>query len=140
MTKQEIDKLVKARKDNPNAGRAALMKATGISEMKCRRWLKKNCLQEVDACATSNHKTLSDFRQVYDKSTIVPKAIKSALKDLGQSGWEYEVQFAKMAGISLVDIANFREMFADYIVSIKRDNKRVWAGSVSTANEMRSMV
>lgn len=85
-------------------------------------------------------KTLADFRQTYDKSTIVPSKVKSALKALGASGWEYEVPFARSAGVSMSDLGNFREMFAEYIVTLNRENKRAWAGSPATAKVMREML
>ena len=84
-------------------------------------------------------KTLSDFRATYDKATIIPAKLKAALKLLGGSGWEYEVQFARNAGVSLTDLANFREMFAPNIVNL-RDNRRAWAGSAGTAKTMREMI
>lgn len=84
-------------------------------------------------------KSLTDFKNTYDKDTIVPQKIKSALAELGDS-WEYEINFAKAAGVSMQDISNYREMFTDYIVTIRRDNKRAWTGSKSVASKMREMV
>ena len=83
-------------------------------------------------------RSLSEFRQTYDKSAIVPAKVKAALKAIG-SGWEYEVQFAKLAGVSLVDLATFRDQFSDHIVVVER-TKRAWAGTVATANAMREML
>ena len=94
----------------------------------------------VHAPIVVQRKTLSDFRQTYDKSTIVPSKVKAALKALGASGWEYEVPFARSAGVSLADLGNFREMFAEYIVTLNRENKRAWAGSPATAKLMREML
>jgi hypothetical protein len=94
----------------------------------------------ADHAQISNRKTLADFRQTYDKTTIVPTKVKAALKLLGASGWEYEVPFARSAGVSLSDLSNFREMFADYIVTLNRENKRAWAGSPATAKQMREML
>jgi NADH dehydrogenase/NADH:ubiquinone oxidoreductase subunit G len=85
-------------------------------------------------------KTLADFRQTYDKSTIIPARVRDALKALGSSGWEYEVEFAKTAGVSLADLGRFRDQFADFVVAIGRDSRRAWAGSKATANAMREML
>lgn len=85
-------------------------------------------------------KSLHDFRSEFDKSFIVPQRIKAALKEIGASGWEYEKQFAEIAGVSLADMGNFRDEFADYIVDIRRVSKRAWAGSVGTAKAMREML
>jgi len=84
-------------------------------------------------------KTLSDFKAAYDKDTIVPQKIRDALELLGD-GWEYEAPFAKMAGISMTDMGTYREQFADYIVYLRRDAKKVWAGTKKLAAQMREML
>ena len=84
-------------------------------------------------------KSLSDFRAAHDKGFIIPRRIKDALEQLGD-GWEYEVPFAKLAGVSLTDLSVFREQFAQYIVVVKRDGKRAWAGTPAVAEKMRGMV
>lgn len=90
--------------------------------------------------AKSFGKNLSDFRATHDKAFIVPKKIKDALRELGKTGWEYESQFAKLAGVSLSDLGDFRDQFGDYIVIVRRDGKRAWAGSPALATQMREMV
>ena len=85
-------------------------------------------------------KSLTDFRQVYDKDTIVPAKIKEGLAALGADGWEYEVEFAKLCGVGLYDMGRVRDRFADHIVSIGRNTKRAWAGSKALAAKMREMV
>lgn len=85
-------------------------------------------------------KTLADFRAAYDKSTIVPAKIRSAIAALGQNGWEYEVEFAKGAGVSLYDLGRVRDEFSDNIVTIGRNSKRAWAGSKALAAKMREML
>jgi hypothetical protein len=138
MTKQDIDKLVAARKKDPNAGRYKLMKATGLSEGSVKAWMRGQGAPKV-VPVVGKSKTLADFRNTYDKATIVPARVKAALKSLGAAGWEYEVAFVKLAGVSLMDLALFREQFAPYIVNLK-DNKRAWAGSTKTATTMREML
>lgn len=83
-------------------------------------------------------KSISEFRAAHDKSFIIPNKIKAALKSLGD-GWEYELQFSKIAGVSLADLGSFRPMFEEYIVLVER-TKRAWAGSKATAEKMRAMV
>lgn len=85
-------------------------------------------------------KTLADFRQAYDKDTIVPAKIKQGLAALGPDGWEYEVEFAKLCGVSLYDMGRVRDRFADHVVPVNRNTKRAWAGSKSLASKMREMV
>ena len=85
-------------------------------------------------------KTLTDFRQAYDKDTIVPAKIKEGLAALGADGWEYEVEFAKLCGVGLYDMGRVRDRFADHVVSIGRNTRRAWAGSKALAAKMREMV
>lgn len=84
-------------------------------------------------------KSLADFRNTYDKSTIIPKRVTDALKQLG-SGWEYEVGFARLAGVSLMDLSTVRDQFEAHVVVIDRGGRRAWAGTVATAQKMREMV
>lgn len=85
-------------------------------------------------------KSLQDFRAEHDKSYIVPKKIKGALEKLGD-GWEYEVHFMRLAGISVTDLAAYRDQFEDHIVVVGgRNTKRVWAGTTKLAAQMREMV
>jgi len=90
-----------------------------------------------DAPASAKGKTLADFRAQYDKSFIVPQRVREGLRKLGASGWEYEVEFAKIAGVSLADLGRFRDQFADYVIQIGRDSRRAWAGSKAMAQAMR---
>ena len=83
-------------------------------------------------------RSLSEFRETHDKNFIIPKKIKAALAALGQ-GWDYELSFARQAGISLGDLSAFRSMFEDHIVIVDR-TKRAWAGTKATADRMRAMV
>jgi hypothetical protein len=84
-------------------------------------------------------RSLDEFRAQHDKDFIVPARIKEGLKQLGD-GWAYEMEFVKLAGVSLGDLGNYREAFAEHVVIVRRDGKRAWAGSVSIAAKMREMV
>lgn len=148
MTKEEDAKLKAARVKNPTAGRMTLVQLTGLGEKKVREWLKRNGGGRLGRASVTTAskpveikrvKTLSDFRNTYDKATIVPAKVKAAIKAMGQNGWEYEVEFGRMAGVRLSDLAAFRDMFADFVVGLK-DNRRAWAGSVKTAKTMREML
>jgi len=90
--------------------------------------------------AKPSKKSLADFQATYDKDVIVPTKIEAAIAALGEEGWEYETAFAKLAGVGLTDLSNYRDQFSDYIVLIRRDSKRAWAGSVETAQAMREML
>lgn len=138
MTKVELEKLAKAKRENPQAGRTVLARMTGVHENKVKTWLKRNGAVAVKA-AVKKARSLSDFRATYDKSTIVPTRVKAALKEMGSNGWEYEVAFAKLAGVSLNDLGLFRDEFSGYIVTL-RDSRRAWAGSEKMAKTMREMI
>jgi len=84
-------------------------------------------------------KSLSEFRNTYDKATIIPKRIDAALETLGD-GWDFEVSFAKLAGVSLADLGRFRDRYADHVVQLNRDSRRAWAGKASVARKMREML
>ena len=88
--------------------------------------------------STKKGRTLKEFKETYDKATIVPQRIRNGLKMLGQ-GWEYEVLFAKMAGVSLADLSAFRDQFADHVITLK-ESRRAWAGSAAVAKAMREML
>jgi lambda repressor-like predicted transcriptional regulator len=83
-------------------------------------------------------RTLTEFKQAYDKDTIIPAKVKAALKMLGV-GWEYEVAFARLAGVSLSDLGNYRDQFAGHVVTL-RESRRAWSGSTATAKAMREMI
>lgn len=83
-------------------------------------------------------RTLSEFRQTFDKDYIVPTRIRSGLAELGSDGWEYEAQFAKICGLPLSDLGNYREAFLEFVVTIRE--RRAWAGSKAMAAKMRSML
>lgn len=89
--------------------------------------------------AAKKGRSLAEFRALYDKDYIVPRKVKAALKELSD-GWEYEVQFAKDAGVSLADLSAYREQFADHVVQIGRESRRVWAGTVGLARELRESI
>lgn len=102
----------------------------------------KKTVPSKPAARPTKGKSLEDFRSVHDKNYIVPKKIKDALTKLGES-WEYEIDFAKLADISITDLIRFREQFETHIVSVKinggSSRKNVWAGTVAFASKLRDM-
>ena len=84
-------------------------------------------------------KTLADFRSTYDKDTIIPGKIREAITAL-DGGWVYESEFVRLAGVSFTDLSVYKDMFAEHIVFIKRDSKRVWAATPELAEQMRRML
>lgn len=85
-------------------------------------------------------RSLEEFRANHDKSFIVPGRIKAALEKLG-NGWQSELEFAKLAGVSMTDLGAYRAQFEAFVVPVSRDgSRRVWAGSKTVAEKMREMV
>lgn len=85
-------------------------------------------------------RSLDEFRAAHDKNYIVPQKIKAALAKIGD-GWEYEIEFLKLAGLSTTDLAMFREQFSDFTVATPGKNpKRIWAGTKELARKLREMV
>jgi hypothetical protein len=85
----------------------------------------------------SRARTLADFRAAYDKETIVPRKVDSALKALG-SGWLYETEFVREAGVSHADLSMFRDRYAAHVVEAR--DRRIWVGSTRLAETMRGML
>lgn len=82
---------------------------------------------------------LDSFRAAFDKSVIIPRAIESALKNLGAS-WEPEGEFIKRVGVAPVDFSKFRDQYADYFAVVRlagRSPQRVWSGDKQYAEKMR---
>lgn len=121
---------------------AAAAKALGIPRQTLQSRLKKYGDHEVPGQVDhpSGGKSLSEFRATHDKSFIVPEKIRTGLRKLGADHWEYETTFAKIAGVSITDLGTFRDLFADFVVEIRRDRKRIWAGSAPMATKMRQML
>lgn len=85
-------------------------------------------------------RSLEEFRANHDKSFIVPAKIKAALEKLG-NGWQSELEFAKLAGLSMTDLGAYRAQFDAFVVPISRDgSRRVWAGTKAFASRMREMI
>jgi len=121
--------------------------AEGIPYTTLRRWLAKEAGNKSVGCqmklADANTKpapgrSLSDFRSMYDKDTIIPARIKEALKTMGD--WMYEVEFAKHAGVSLADLGAYRDQFADLVVTTRGEGRRAWGRTAGIAKQMREML
>lgn len=102
-------------------------------------WRALNRKGAIPQSAPKAGRSLAEFKQTYDKDTIVPKKIQGALKALGARCWDYETDFAKLAGVSMADMGTYRQQFMDFVVTLK-EGRKVWAGSVALADELRSML
>ena len=89
--------------------------------------------------AKHSGKSLEEFKKLHDPNFIIPNRISLALAALGD-GWDYEVNFLKLAGLSVTQLANYREQFEDHTVAINGKNpKRVWCGTKKLAAQLRTM-
>jgi len=131
MKREEAEALVKQHGSQQAAARNARCAKSTI-------WAALHSKSSAHGTPTARGRSLSEFRQTYDKSTIIPSRVRAALKTLA-GGWEYEVQFAKLAGVSLADLGLFRDEFAGHVVTL-REGRRAWAGTVKTAQAMREML
>lgn len=128
--------LLKKHKGNQTAA----AKEAGVARSTFAARLKKEVTSDkAPKAVAKNIRTLQEFKQTFDKDTIVPAKIKAALKDVG-SGWLYESEFVKEAGVSYSDLGIYRDMFTDHVVTLKRENKRAWAGTVAVANQMKALI
>lgn len=101
---------------------------------------KKKPAPKAQPSSTGIGRSLDEFRANHDKSFIVPRKIKAALEKLGP-GWQSELEFAKLAGVSMTDLAAYRPQFEAFVVAVSRDGtRRVWAGTKGLADKMREMV
>lgn len=80
-------------------------------------------------------RSVIDFRKLYDKDIIVPQKIRAAFKIMPD--WLYETEFVREAGLTLADLAAYRDMFVDHIVTLKRDSRRVWARTPAIAEQLK---
>lgn len=99
-------------------------------------------------------RNLSTFRASHDPAIIIPNKIRAALdqlkKDQGDEGYAYEftdktggTPFAKLAGVGVQQLSQYREQFADHIVEVKQDigshrgPRYVWFATAKAAKVAR---
>jgi hypothetical protein len=139
MQKQRADGATyQAIADSLGVAKSTVQKAFGAHPDATGRRAKAAHKVPVSADSKRTGRSLSEFRQAYDKDFIVPGRIKAALRVLA-GGCEYEVAFANLAGVSLADLGNYRDQFADHVVTL-RESRRAWAGTVATAKTMKGML
>ena len=145
LTDEQLMQALDAVAETGNAVKAAKKLKMSPSGLKDRlkvareRGMKHKVVAAQVEATKKTGRSLNDFRSEYDKNYIVPRKIKEALMELGE-GWEYEVNFAKIAGVGLVDMGNYRDEFSQHIVVLNREGRRAWAGTVATAHKMREMI
>jgi hypothetical protein len=83
--------------------------------------------------------SVKDFSALFNKRETIPKKIRARLDSLGDQ-WRYEADFAREAGVSLVDLGHVRAEFEENIVATRRDGSgRVWARAAIAA-KLREML
>lgn len=116
----------------------AAAKQLGIARSTLRGRLNKGSEPTRRVKKPTLNRSVEAFANIYDKDTIIPQKIRDGIKTMPD--WLYEMEFAKHAGISLGDLATYREEFIDQVITLKRESRRVWAKDVETANKLREML
>lgn len=90
-------------------------------------------------------KSLEDFRNLHDKTHIIPKLIRAGIAKLGPDGWDYDGPFGKLAGVSTTDLNAYRDQFAVFQAMATTTKsagggqaraKVIWAGSAAFAKKL----
>lgn len=96
---------------------------------------------KIEPKTVKGGKTKEDFRASFDKNFIIPRKLQEAINKLGADQWEFEMEFARAAGVSQTDLGRFRDQFEEYlVVTTGKNPKRVWCGSRELAAELREML
>lgn len=92
----------------------------------------------------SKPKTLADFKAAHDPNVIVPNKIRAALASIEKEGpenWLYEGDFLKLSGLSVSQLASYRDQFAAHIIEAPATHgkavKRVYFGNAKVATKLR---
>lgn len=79
------------------------------------------------------------FRDEYDDTVVVPRAIDAGLKELGED-YQPELAFIKRCGLSPIKFAAFREQYKAYWLEVRKPGKsaqRIWCGTPEFAAKCR---
>jgi len=89
-------------------------------------------------------RSIEDFRKTHAKSYVIPRKIEEALKKLGD-GWEYHLEFLRLADVSPNDAVHYAEQFEEYQLVTSNiggsggKTKRIWCGTKELAAKLRAM-
>lgn len=105
--------------------------------------------------APTASRTLATFKASHDPSVIIPNKIKAALeamrKNGGDEAYAYEFSdstggtpFAKLSGVSIVHLNQYRDQFKEFLVEVKQDTgsrrgpRWVWFATAKAAKAARA--
>lgn len=93
-------------------------------------------------------KTVDSFRALHDRNVAIPNKIRAGIdqmrKDGGGEHWEYAIDFARIAGVSLADLNKFADQFTDFTVEAKaeagskRHARQVWFATKKAADDAKA--
>lgn len=89
--------------------------------------------------STVKRDALQAFRDEYDDTVVIPKAIDAGLKALG-ADWQGEIVFIKRCGLSPIKFSAFREQYKEFYVEVRKPGKsptRIWCGTKEFAAQCR---
>ena len=133
LTKQQAEQAVKKYGSENKA-----VKGLGCTRWAFRVAIGKESAASVKESSTHAGKTLADFRALHDKDFIVPRKIKDGLRTM-PGVWMHEIDFVRHAGVTLHDLGNYREQFAELLV-VPRDGRKIWAKTAAVAEQMKVML
>ena len=115
----------------------AAARLLGIDRHAVKRRLRK-CYEQTGATiplpvaqvsakpkANVSPRTLNEFKQKYDKSTIIPSKIREGIVTVLSRGWLYDAEFREACGVPPGNWRRFADDFSEY--HTKRDGKIIWA-------------
>jgi hypothetical protein len=102
---------------------------------------KKPAAAAVTATTTNRQcgKTAAQWREVHDRSVIIPRKIRAGFKSLG-AHWEYHNEFAELCGISSQELSGYidHEEFPEHwLMTGGKNPKRCWCGTEELAFDLR---
>ncbi len=89
--------------------------------------------------STAKRDPFTAFRDEYDDTVVIPRAIDAGLKALGED-FQGELAFSKRCGLSPIKFSAFREQYSAYWIEVRKTGKspqRIWCGTKEFAAKCR---
>ena len=96
----------------------------------------------MSTAAKRPRKTLDDLRAAHDPTVKIPSAVRKAFAAMARDGddWEYEIDLAKRADLSVNQLPEARPSFAAHIVIVpgahKKTPRKVWFADAKMAAKL----
>ncbi len=82
--------------------------------------------------------SLEDLDKQYNPAVIIPSRIREALARLGDGAMK-SADFAREAGVTPLQLAQFSDLFKDFTLTVREDgkSKTIWCGTVAFADKAK---